>query len=331
MTLVNSWCVAKNGVTPTFLNPLAKKNPSGPPSLASLLQALTHIVLVRPSIVHFNTASRGSTYRNIIFSLAVRILRVPYVIHLHGGGYPGFIKTISFWQKRLVLDYFKHAKVIIALTPSWSKFLSEQLNVDNRKISVIPNGTADPGAALKSTVHKSPVPTFVYAGRLTKAKGVPELVSAFNALPENLNAELILVGAGADESVTAAIAESSRNITQLGWCTNAETLAAMAKAWAVILPSHFENMPLTVLESMSVSTAVIASHVGGIPEMIRDNIDGILVPPGDIPELTRSMVELCDLEKAIQYGALGRSVWQEKYTSEKMSASLIDLWSNAQE
>lgn len=330
MTLVDSWCQLESSIEATFLNPLGKKDSSGRPSLKSFFVALKQLTAKRPDVVHFNTASRGSTYRNLLFSVFVRIFRIPYIIHLHGGGYPKFISELPEARKRLVLSYFRHAKSVIALTPSWSKFLAEQLNVDASRLAVIPNGTADPGSLLIRSDRKTETPTFVYAGRLTKAKGVPELIRAFHALPEGLNARLLLIGGSTDKSVSAELEKSSENIIQLGWRTNHETLTEMAAAWAVVLPSHFENMPLTVLEAMSVSTAVIATRVGGIPEMIRDTVDGALIPPRDVHELTRSMEALCKIETAIEYGSNGRVRWQQSYTSERMILAIIDQWNNAQ-
>ncbi|MFJ7748559.1 glycosyltransferase family 4 protein [Arthrobacter sp. NPDC097144] len=327
MTLLDSWCDAQHEIKVNFLNPLGKKDPSGTPSLRSFFGALVH--MGRSEIVHFNTASNGSTYRNIIFSLVSRTLRIPYIIHLHGGGYAGFLQSLHPWQLRLVLSYFQHAETVIALTPGWSKFISNQLKVSTAKITVIPNGTADPGEPLARTAQKSQTPTFVYAGRLTKAKGVPELIRAFRALPMELNAKLILIGSEIDSLVSNELNKGSENISQLGWRENTETLAKMAAAWAVVLPSHFENMPLTVLESMSVSTAVIATRVGGIPEVVRDNLDGILIPPGDTDALMRSMTELCNFKQAVEYGSRGRVQWLQKYTSERMSASIVDQWSHA--
>lgn len=330
MTLVDSWCQNEPSIEATFLNPLGKKDSSGYPSLTSFFVALKQMTVTRPDVVHFNTASRGSTYRNLLFSLFVRMYRIPYIIHLHGGGYPEFLSKLPKVRMRLVLSYFRHAKSVIALTPSWSKFLVEQLKIDASKIAVIPNGTADPGSALISTAQKTATPTFVYAGRLTRAKGVPELIRAFHALPEELNARLLLIGGSTDNSVSAELDKSTENIIQLGWRTNHETLTEMAAAWAVVLPSHFENMPLTVLESMSVSTAVIATRVGGIPEMIQDTVDGVLIPPRDVHELTRSMEALCQIGTAIKYGSKGRVRWQQSYTSERMILAIIDQWNDAQ-
>lgn len=330
MTLVDSWCQNESSIETTFLNPLGKKHPSGYPNLASFFISLKKLITKRPDVVHFNTASRGSTYRNVLFSVFVRMFRIPYIIHLHGGGYPKFVGELSKAQMRLILSYFRHAESVIALTPSWSEFLATQLAVNTSRIAVIPNGTADPGPVLTTGAEKAATPTFVYAGRLTKAKGVPELIRGFHALPEGMNARLILIGGSTDKSVSAELDKSTENIIQLGWRTNHETLTEMAAAWAVVLPSHFENMPLTVLESMSVSTAVIATRVGGIPEMIRDNVDGILIPPCDVHHLTQSMKVLCQIEAAIEYGASGRARWLQSYTSERMILAIIDQWKNAQ-
>ncbi|MCC9198018.1 glycosyltransferase family 4 protein [Arthrobacter sp. zg-Y820] len=326
MTLIRAWCEEQGEIETRFLNPLGKDASTGRLNVGSFFKTMSWMAFGHPDVVHLNTASRGSTYRNIIIAGVARGLGIPYVIHLHGGGYPGFISSLSHRRARLVRLYFQGSSRVIALTPSWSHFVMEILGVSSEQISVIPNGTAKPNIDGTGSSRKSLIPTFVYAGRLSVPKGVPELMRAFQELSKSSEAKLIVIGGSADNEVEALLNDAPPNVIQLGWLTNSETLTTMSEAWAVVLPSHFENMPLTVLEAMSVSTAVIATDVGGIPEVVREGIDGHLVPPRDAGALAKTMLALCDFEKALKLGSNGRTNWSKSYSSDRMAKAITELW-----
>lgn len=326
MSLLSKWSASDTTVRTLFLNPLGKAADLKKPDLTALAKTLYVMVTDRPDVVHLNTASHGSTYRNMVIAAISYALRIPYVIHLHGGGYPKFVRSVSKTRRRVICSFFRASSKVIALTPWWGDFIAEKLRVPIAKISIIPNGTADPDGIDTGEQVKTPSPTFVYAGRLTSPKGVPELVDAFRRLPRSLDAHLLLIGDDMDNKVRASLANSTTNITLLGRRSNTETLDYMAKAWAVILPSHFENMPLTILEAMSVETAVIATTVGGIPEVIKENAEGILLPPGDVDELMLGMIRLCELETSLSMGMNGRQTWTTNYTTNRMCLSIMEAW-----
>lgn len=326
MSLLSNWSASDTTVRTLFLNPLGKSADSKTPDLTALAKTLYVMVTDRPNVVHLNTASHGSTYRNMVIATISYALRIPYIIHLHGGGYPKFVGSVSNTRHRMICSFFRASSKVIALTPWWGDFIAGKLGVPIPKISIIPNGTANPEGIETGEQVKSPHPTFVYAGRLTSPKGVPELVEAFRKLPASLGAHLLLIGDDMDNKVRASLSRSQANITLLGRRSNTETLDHMAKAWAVILPSHFENMPLTILEAMSVETAVIATKVGGIPEVIKQNSEGILLPPGDVDELMLGIIRLCKLETSVSLGMNGRQTWSTNYTTNRMCLSIMEVW-----
>lgn len=329
MSLLGRWSVTDTTVKTLFLNPLGKSANSKYPNLTHLVKTLYVMMTNRPSVVHLNTASHGSTYRNMIIGAISYALRIPYVIHLHGGGYPKFVGLASKTRRRMICRFFQSSITVIALTPWWGDFLADKLGVQKSRISIIPNGTADPEGIETGKRAKTPSPTFVYAGRLTTPKGVPELIEAFQKLPGCLDAHLSLIGDDMDSNVRASLSDSKANITLLGRRSNTETLDYMAKAWAVVLPSHFENMPLTILEAMSVETAVIATKVGGIPEVVKENCEGVLLPPGDVDALVLSMIRLCELDTSVSLGMNGRQTWSANYTTKRMCLSIMKVWRDA--
>ncbi len=115
----------------------------------------------------------------------------------------------------------------------------------------------------------------------------------------------------------------------LGYVQQGEALDNLIKhARAVILPSEcYENCSMAILEAMSLGKPVIGSRIGGIPEQIRDGIEGILFEPGNVQELANALDALADSpEKARVMGLQGRARLSEKYALSKHMDTLLALY-----
>lgn len=311
-----------------FMDPRGRENWTPVSSLLALLVIVREIVR-GVDVVHLNTASRGSTYRNLVIALTATMCRRPYVIHLHGGGYREFVAGTPGIVRRLVLRYFAGAAVVVALTPSWGRYLVAELGVPAEKLRTVPNGTEAPGHELPATARNG-VPTFVFVGRLTDSKGVPTLLRAFADIAEATGACLLLVGGDVDRQTREALASAPEGVEVVGWVDHARAIAMMARARAVVLPSRLENMPLAVLEAMSVGTAVVATRVGGVPEILDDEVEGLLVDPGDEAQLREALLSLCGSpERARALGDRGRKRWLRDYDGAVMTGRLVECWRRA--
>jgi len=160
---------------------------------------------------------------------------------------------------------------LASLTSSWG--------VAPERVSVLPNPTP-PLPALPNGKHGGP-PTLAFAGRLTAPKDLGVALAAVAACDDVV---LRLAGDGDERAALEARA------AELGLDTRVEFLGALGRdevlglfrgADAAILSSAWENFPHTVVEALAVGTPVIATEVGGVPEVVRDGENGLLVPPGD--------------------------------------------------
>ncbi len=128
----------------------------------------------------------------------------------------------------------------------------------------------------------------VFAGRLTEEKGVYELLALARALP---SARVHVYG----EGPLATALESARldNLSAFGARPVEEVRGALAAAKLAVVPSRWpENQPYAVLEAQAAGAVVVASRVGGIPEMVDDGVDGVLVAPGDPAALVNAVSRL---------------------------------------
>jgi len=149
----------------------------------------------------------------------------------------------------------------------------------------------------------------VFAGRLSPEKGVDTLVRAAASLPEG--ATVTVAGDGPSRADLQQLAEdvAPGRVRFVGRLPKEKLLQQVAGATAMAVPSRwYENQPMTVLEALTASTPVVASDLGGIPELVRDRVDGRLVPPDDPQALADALAELLvDPPLAAAYGRAGRA------------------------
>jgi glycosyltransferase involved in cell wall biosynthesis len=161
------------------------------------------------------------------------------------------------------------------------------------RIRVIPNPAPpmDRSTPREELRHRLGVssPTFVFAGRLVAQKNVSLAVSAIRDVAD---ATLIVVGDGPLRSeLERQIAESGvgDRVTLVGSLPRAQAIEWLRAADAAVLPSDWENFPHVAVEALAAGTPVLATSVGGVPEIIETGVNGILVPAGDVKALSAAM------------------------------------------
>jgi glycosyltransferase involved in cell wall biosynthesis len=176
---------------------------------------------------------------------------------------------------------------------------------------------------------------FIYAGRLNPWKGPQTAIAAMKQLPQDCH--LYIVGSGdmekeLREAVTAQ--GLTGRVTLTGHQDSQGIQEYYRKAIAVIVPSIIpENCPLVVLEAMMASRPVIASRIGGIPELVQDGVNGYLVTPNDPAALATAMKRvLRNIPEAREMGERGRAIiHRQKFDSEWHMDTLIQEYRLASE
>ncbi|MGQ9846693.1 MAG: glycosyltransferase [Bacteroidales bacterium] len=128
---------------------------------------------------------------------------------------------------------------------------------------------------------------FLFLGKIEPIKGVYHLLEACRALPK---INLILAGRLEESMTDKFIKLLPKNVQYAGLKEGKELRNLIGNARALVLPSIcYENQPLSILEAFACGKPVIASDIGGIPELVKDGERGILVPPADIKALTEAL------------------------------------------
>ena len=241
-------------------------------------------------LVHVQTASRGSFWRKFVVCLLARAAGRPYIVHLHGGGFTRFYENESnSLGRRLIRSTLAHAALVIALSEEWRERLLKIC--PGAKVEVLHNAVAIPDTARLRRLEDHET-TLLFLGHLLRDKGVYDLVRAFALVaPRFPRLKLVLGGVGNVEEVhkLAGQLEIKSRVACPGWLGPERKLAALATSSLFVLPSYAEGMPMALLEAMSWRLPVITTPVGGIPRVIENEVNGLLVAPGDIEGLAAAI------------------------------------------
>jgi glycosyltransferase involved in cell wall biosynthesis len=163
--------------------------------------------------------------------------------------------------------------------------------------------------------------TIGWMGRMTAVKRTEDIVLAFRQLVEKgVDACLCVVGDGPDRESTEQLAADLRLMERCLFLGYQGDVAPFYAAFdALVLPSANEGTPVSVIEALAGGRPVVATRVGGVPDVVRDGVDGFLVEPGDIDALADRLGRLAaDPELAGRMGAAGREQMLERYSVERL-------------
>jgi glycosyltransferase involved in cell wall biosynthesis len=270
----------------------------------SLVALFRHIRKIEPHIVHTHTSKAG-----ILGRLAAWLARVPTIIHTpHGHVFYGhFGRSLSrmFLQMEKLLGRITHHQ--IALTPEECNDYVNLGVAKSNNLSVIHSGVDLNRFKLNAaeTNHKRkelsiPPDSLVvgYVGWLIPIKGVTYLVNAMaEVIQRHPNSLLVLVGKG-DEKAEEEIKLKEQvenlglvdNVRFLGWRPDVNEIMVCFDIF--VLPSLNEGMGRVLVEAMAAGLPIVASRVGGIPDLVKDGENGLLVPPANASALAKAISDL---------------------------------------
>lgn len=277
--------------------------------LLGLLELVRLFRRERPDLVHLNSSKVGALGR-----IAALLAGVPArVFTVHGWSFAPHEGPAEAVCRALEL----------ALAPlAWTICVSARDRAVapwlNGRAVVIPNAV-DVAGIPRALLAGSP-PTIVTVGRLVLPKDFRTLGEALRSLePGSFRA--LVVGEGRQAEYVRGI----DGVELLGERNDVPDLLAQADLFA--LSSRSEGMPLSILEAMAAGLPVVATAVGGIPEIVVAGETGLLVPPGDVEALTSALRELlAEPEKRRRLGAAGRRRAQELFDLPRFRQAHIELY-----
>ena len=317
------------------------------------LQVLSTDVAMTAAVEDADVVHSHTWYANMAGHWAKLLYDVPHVVTAHslepqrpwkaeqlGGGY-----RISSWAEGTA---YESADAVVAVSNGMkADILSSYPSLDEGRLHVIYNGIdtdfyrPDPDTSVLERIGVDLTRPYVaFVGRITRQKGVPHLLRAGLAFDRDL--QIVLLAGAADTpelkaETDAAIADlrSSRDgvfvVSEM--LPREEVRKVLTGALAFLCPSVYEPLGIVNLEAMTCETAVVASSVGGIPEVVQDGETGLIVPyhADDPTGFERGIAEgvnrlAADPDLATRFGRAGRERAVGSFAWDAIAAQTVELY-----
>jgi starch synthase len=294
-------------------------------------------------IVHSHT-----WYANLAGHLAALRYGIPHVVTMHsleplrpwkaeqlGGGY-----ALSSWAERVAAT---QASAVVAVSEGMrADILAAYPEIHPERTRVIRNGIdtseyapdPDTGVLVRHGIDPAR-PYVIFVGRITRQKGLPVLLRAAASLDPS--AQLVLCAGAPDTpellAEVTALVDGLRTVRSgVVWIPEMlpkpEIIQLLTHAVAFACPSLYEPLGIVNLEAMACETAVVASRVGGIPEVVDGSVTGLLVPPDDPASLADALNMLVrDPERAAVMGQAGRERAVAEFSWDAIAVQTAALYS----
>jgi glycosyltransferase involved in cell wall biosynthesis len=270
--------------------------------LAGLVELSRLLRRERPQILHASSSKAG-----VLGRLAAVASRVPIrFFTVHGWAFSAYSGLPSLLYR--ITDRLMAPLTTVTICVSENERAAGlEAGTCRAEHTVVIRNAVDVFSASRSR-HDRATPRLIAVGRLKAPKDFLTLVRALAALPEG-SFEALIVGDGPDRG---AVEEEIRRLglekrVQLVG-ERSDVPALLADADLFVLPSRSEGLPVSVLEAMAAELPVVASGVGGLPELVVDGETGILVPPGAPEPLAAALGRLVeDRDLRRRFGAAGRT------------------------
>ncbi len=294
-------------------------------AVVALLRFCVLLLRHREGILHVHGASRASFWRKAPFMALAQAAGWPVVFHLHGGGFARFVNHCGPRARAVVRHFLDRAAAIVVVSDRWEAWMRSATS--NPNIVTIPNPVLFQSQAAAGRGGS----LIAFCGRCEEGKGVYELLEATARLAPTLpEVRLELAGDGELDRVERRASELGirAHVHLPGWIDSDRRDALLARATVFVLPSHAEGLPVALLEAMAAGCPVVATKVGGIPDLVTDGVDGLLVPPRD-PEALAAAIRrvLTDPALARRLGCNARATVAAHFSPERAMERLEDLYS----
>ncbi len=241
-------------------------------------------------VVHIHTAVRGSLYRKSVCVFLARLLRRPVVLQVHAG--PGDIEAFAARLDPLRLWIFRRALGAANRTMAVSAESARAMErcFGSSGIGVIPNAAPSVGEDDAASAGQG---VLFLGGFANPVKGGEVIVAALERCAGDLeDVPFELAGPGDPPATLTALEARVPNVRWLGWLNEEGKREAFRRCGLFVLPAISEGLPVALLEAMAWGRPILATRVGGIPDVVTDGTEARIVPPGDPDVLADAIRDL---------------------------------------
>lgn len=291
--------------------------------LIAIFKTIKLILHYKPDIIHCHSTKAG-----MIGRVAALFCQVPWIYTVHGWGWRGLSeikgKSIIFIER--LLKNVPYGNYIFVARKVMNDGI-DTLDIDPGISKVIYNGV--PKVSISFSPRKVRY-TIMMPARVCSAKDHSTLISAFELLNDP-DSNLLLCGTGTDTAEFISIAgrlapKTFSQIEFLGQVSNIQDFYSQSDVFALI--SNFEALPLSIIEAMSCNKPIIATAVGGTPEIIISGHNGTLVKRKSIDDVLNAFKLYKDPTIRTQHGNNARLVYDSSFSDDLMLNSIANTYNS---
>lgn len=273
---------------------------------------------IKPDIVHAQSFTCGMPAL-----LSNKLLRIPYVIY--GRGSDVYLPS---WLTKLTSKIIqKNASASIALTEHMKGVMQTGFKKD---VIVIPNGINPAEGVVGESVGRKHSKRILFVGRLHPVKGTRYLLGAMSIVRRDMpEAKLVLVGDGGEREHLENLTDDLKIrecVEFIGRVPHENVQNYMNQSDVFVLPSLSEGFPVTILEAMACGLPVVATRVGGIPDIVEDGINGYLVDAMDQEMIAEALLKLLKDEELWEEVSNNNREKSKKYRWDTVAAALEEMY-----
>lgn len=271
--------------------------------LKGVLKYIKRLIKNDFDIAHIHMSYKGSFFRKYLIVKLSKLFKKKVILHLHGSEFEVFYDNSNLKIKNMIRNLLENVDSVIVLGESWEKIVRRI--APNANIDIFKNAVNVPDYKVQWNDEKINI---LFLGVLIKRKGIYELIEAINELHKSgvirdKKLNFLIGGTGLEEDIIKnKIKEYDLEycIKMVGWVSGKLKEKLLEKSQVFILPSYNEGLPMAILEAMSYGIPVIATNVGSISEVLKNDETGFLIEPKS-SEIINAIMKIIYSKKVWNY------------------------------
>jgi glycosyltransferase involved in cell wall biosynthesis len=284
----------------------------------------------RLDVAHINMSSHGSSIRKPLMLWTCRLLRIPVVLHLHASEYPEFFDRLPHLPKAFLRSTFSNADLVLVLGLRWKDYIRRELGVPAEKVTVLLNASPGPDTLPAVRTPRSGPLRLLFLGRLGNRKGVPEILQALADSRVRDKAWTATLAGDGEIGLYRRAAERlglGDRVLFPGWVAADDAHQLLVESDLLLLPSHAEGLPMSVIEAFAHGVPVVSTPVGALPDIFEDGVNGLLVQTGNTAGLAEALLTVLEDEPLrLRLGQNARRTWETRLNIASYARELTLCW-----
>lgn len=278
-------------------------------------------------IVHIQGAAFASFERNVFFVKVGKLFGKKVIMHMHCADFESYYNPSK--HKQRIVDTINACDLYLVLSDSWKQYF-ESNGVKSNIIKVLNNTITPP--VTKRVKRSTDILNLLYLGVIGQRKGIYDILNALKDNKEMFEGKVVLRIGGnqEEEKLQACINEYGLQgmVKFEGFVSGEKKIECLNWADVYILPSFNEGLPIGILEAMSYRHPIISTPVGGIPEVVKDGVNGIMVKPGNVQEIAKAISAFVGDKKLVEEYGMHSIELVKPYLPETVFAALSEMYSH---